>query len=200
MNEPRLRLAAGLAVLALAVAACGDGRVQPRAGEASEAVVDGAVLTLVPADARDPAPDFSGELLSGEGEYRLADSRGEVVVINVWGSWCAPCRAEAPVLQSVYEQTRADGVAFVGVNTRDNRTAAQTFEAEYDITYPSVFDPSGTSLLAFRDTVPPAAIPSTVVIDRRGSVAARLIGEVSERSLLAVVDEVSGEEPAREDG
>lgn len=185
--------AVACAAIALTLAACDDGRVQPRADAATESVVDGAVVTAVPIDSRETAPEFSAPLLDGSGEYMLADSLGDVVVLNVWGSWCAPCRAEAPALEAVYEETKADGVAFVGVNTRDSKTAALAFEAEFAITYPSVFDPAGSALLAFRDTLPPSAIPSTLVVDREGRVAARVLGQVTERSLLKVVSDVAAE-------
>ncbi len=177
--------------IALSLSACGsDGRVE----QASQAgfVQGGGVVTIVEPGDREPAPAFSGPTLDG-GSFDLADERGNVVVLNVWGSWCAPCRAEAPALASVAEQTADDGVVFIGVNTRDTETAALAFEDEFDVPYPSVVDTDGRRLLAFRGTLPPAAIPSTLVVDRDGGMAARVLGEISETSLLDLVTEVAGE-------
>lgn len=182
-----------VAVVGLALAGCGsDGRVEP-AAEAGF-VQGGGVVTVIEADEREPAPDFAGSTLEGD-TFDLADQRGDVVVMNVWGSWCAPCRAEAPALAAVADQTADDGVVFIGVNTRDTQTAALAFEDEFGVEYPSVEDSDGRLLLAFRDTLPPAAIPSTLVVDREGRMAARVIGPISESSLLSLVTEVA-EEPA----
>lgn len=150
------------------------------------------VVTVIPVEDREPAPGFSGPTLDG-GTFDLAEQRGKVVVLNVWGSWCAPCRSEAPALASVAEQTAEDGVVFVGVNTRDTDTAARAFEDEFDVPYQSVVDTDGRRLLAFRDTLPPAAIPSTLVVDRDGDLAARVIGEISEISLLDLVTEIASQ-------
>lgn len=182
-----------LAVAAVLAGCSGDGRVRP-AEESSAGFVQGSgVVTVVPVEDREPAPEFVGPLLDG-GEFDLADARGEVVVLNVWGSWCAPCRAEAPALVAVAEDSADDGVRFVGVNTRDTDTAAQAFEEEFAVPYPSVVDPDGRLLLAFRDTLPPAAIPSTLVVDREGLMAARVIGPITQTSLADLVDQVAGEQ------
>jgi len=188
------RTAATLVVVALGLAGCGgDGRVEP-AAEAGFVQGSGVVTVVPPAD-REPAPDFSGPLLDG-GTFDLADARGEVVVLNVWGSWCAPCRAEAPGFVAVAADTAADGVQFVGVNTRDTESGASAFEEEFGVTYPSVLDPDGRLLLAFRETLPPAAIPSTLLVDREGRMAARVIGPISQTSLADLVDTIAAEEPA----
>jgi thiol-disulfide isomerase/thioredoxin len=173
------------------VTGCGsDGRVEPAA---QAGFVQGSgIVTIIDEDDREPAPEFSGPTLDG-GEFDLAEQAGNVVVLNVWGSWCAPCRAEAPALAEVANQTADDGVVFVGVNTRDTTTAALAFEDEFDVPYPSVVDTDGRRLLAFRDTLPPAAIPSTLVIDRDGNMAARVLGEITETSLSALVSDVAAE-------
>ncbi|MFW6092175.1 MAG: TlpA family protein disulfide reductase, partial [Actinomycetota bacterium] len=118
---------------------------------------------------------------------------GEIVVLNVWGSWCPPCRKEAPALQAVHEDLADEGVRFVGVNTRDDEVAALAFEEEFGITYPSVVDPDGRRMLAFRDTLPPNAIPTTLVIDRDGEMAARVLGEITESSLRGLLTDLIGE-------
>ncbi len=169
----------------------GDGRVEP--ADSAGFVEGSGVVTVVPPEQRQSAPPFAGPLLDG-GTFDLADARGEVVVLNVWGSWCAPCRAEAPDLVAVAEGTASDGVRVVGVNTRDTPTAAQAFEDEFSVPYPSVVDADGRLLLAFRETLPPAAIPSTLVIDRQGRMAARVVGPITERSLTDLVEQVAAEE------
>lgn len=151
------------------------------------------VVTTIPPEERKPAPEFAGPLLSEPGTYDLADHRGSIVVLNVWGSWCPPCRKEAPALQSAYEALQPSGVEFIGVNTRDTPQGAEAFVEEYGITYPSVVDPDGSRLLAFRDTLPPASIPSTLVIDREGRMAARVLGEVTETTLKNLVETVDAE-------
>jgi thiol-disulfide isomerase/thioredoxin len=198
MGRPGMRrLAVALVgVGALTLAGCGDdGRVQPSAESAVGFVQGSGVVTVVPMQERQPAPAFAGPLLDG-GDFDLAEARGDVVVLNVWGSWCAPCRAEAPGMSAVAEQTAADGVRFVGVNTRDTETAARAFEEEFGIGYPSVVDQDGRLLLAFRDTLPPAAIPSTLVVDREGRMAARVIGPITETTLTSLVTDIAAEAPA----
>ncbi|MFD3955400.1 MULTISPECIES: TlpA disulfide reductase family protein [Streptomyces] len=112
---------------------------------------------------------------------------GQGGVLNVWGSWCAPCRAEAPNLQKVYEDTREQGVAFLGINTRD---ATQSNALAFEGTYPSFWDRAGKLLLKFRGTISPSAIPSTLVIDRQGRIAASVMKALSERELRSMVDPV----------
>jgi thiol-disulfide isomerase/thioredoxin len=190
----RARLAAAAVALALPLAACSDGQVQrsDTSGDQTGFVAGTGVVTTVPAADREPAVDFGGPLLGG-GDFDLADQRGDVVVLNVWGSWCAPCRKEAPALQAVHEATRDQGVQVVGVNTRDTESGALGFVEQFGLTFPSVVDASGARLLAFRDTLPPAAIPSTLVLDREGRVAARVLGEITETSLRDLVADVAGE-------
>jgi thiol-disulfide isomerase/thioredoxin len=152
---------------------------------------DGTSDVIPPAD-RQPAPDVSGDTLDGD-QISVGDFAGDVVVLNVWGSWCAPCRAEAPALQEVYARQKRNGVQFIGINTRDQEAAAKAFEESFGITYPSFLDPSGEIQLAFRDTLPPNSIPSTVVIDREGRVAARIVGPTSFSQLTDLVDDVASE-------
>ncbi|KAA6203919.1 redoxin [Streptomyces sp. JS01] len=163
----------------------------PQSKDASSGTVGKAsdqLLLRIPATDREPAPDVRGETLTGE-KAALADHRGKVVVINVWGSWCAPCRAEAPYLRKVYEDTRKQGVEFLGINTRDaSKSNAYSFEKEYGITYPSLWDPAGRQLLKFKGTLSPSAIPSTVVIDRKGRIAARALKALNEEELRALID------------
>ncbi len=120
---------------------------------------------------------MSGASLTGA-PLRLRDYRGRVVVLNFWASWCVPCRAEAPVLARLWRGYQSRGVQFAGVDVSDARTQAQAFERRFGIGYPSLYDPSARAELAFGRLIPPA-IPDTLVIDRNGDIAARVIGQVT---------------------
>ncbi|MDP5095484.1 MAG: TlpA family protein disulfide reductase [Candidatus Nanopelagicales bacterium] len=150
---------------------------------------DGSIVLIAP-DERQPAPDLVGPTLEG-GEFRLSDHLGDVVVLNVWASWCAPCRAEAPVLEDVWREVKDDGVQFVGLDTRDTEAAALAFLDRYGVTYPNVIDTDGRLQLLFSDTLPPQAIPSTLVVDREGRVAGRILGRVTDATLTALIDDVA---------
>lgn len=191
----------GRQMMALLAAACAV-MILPACGTSSSSASDtgtgyvagdGSAVILSDAE-RKPAPALSGETLDG-GQWSLADHAGEVVVANVWASWCAPCRAEAPTLEQVSQQRLADGVQFVGINVRDTDASAQAFVVRYGITYPNLVDSNGSLQLAFRDTLPPQAIPSTVFIDRQGRVAARVLGEIDEVRLNGILDTLV-QEPA----
>lgn len=150
---------------------------------------DGSIVLIAP-DERQPAPDLVGPTLEG-GEFRLSDHLGDVVVLNVWASWCAPCRAEAPVLEDAWREVKDDGVQFVGLDTRDTEAAALAFLDRYGVTYPNVIDTDGRLQLLFSDTLPPQAIPSTLVVDREGRVAGRILGRVTDATLTALIDDVA---------
>jgi thiol-disulfide isomerase/thioredoxin len=186
-------LVGAIVVAVLLTSACG--RDAPgQAGDAADggySVSDESIVLVAPAD-RHAAPDISGTTLEGEA-WSLASYRGNVVVINVWASWCAPCRAEAPALKAVSEDLADEGVVFVGLNTRDSDTSALAFEKSFGITYPSVIDTDGQLQLLFAADVNPSAIPSTIVIDRQGRVAGRILGRASESTLRAVVEPLVAE-------
>ena len=183
-----------LVLATLVLAGCSGSGGQSGAPDKGYISGDGTVTLMSPAERADPR-SFAGTTLAGE-PFDVADHRGEVVVVNVWGSWCPPCIAEAPALERVWEQTRSQDVQFVGVNTRDQNAAARAHERRFQISYPSIDDDSGRVLLAFRGTLPPVAIPSTVVLDRQGRVAARVLGQVGAATLRGVVDDVLAE-PSR---
>lgn len=142
------------------------------------------VTEYKPAD-RKSVRDVGGERLDGKA-FELSEFKGKVVVVNFWASWCAPCRGEAPSLQHVYDENKARGVEFLGVAFKDSKPNAQAFERKFKVTYPSLFDADGQVTLAFRE-VPPSAIPSTLVLDRQGRVAARVIGATTYSKLNPLV-------------
>lgn len=140
-------------------------------------------------------PQVTGRLIDG-GSFDSADYANTVLVFNVWGSWCAPCREEAPALQAVWEETRNQGVQFVGINVKDNDAAALAFEEEFGITYPSIRTADSSKvLLQFRSTLPPGAVPSTVIVDRDGRVAVRVVGATTYRILSRLVRAVLSNQP-----
>lgn len=147
---------------------------------------------LDPPDRGEPV-SLTGEGLDGR-ELSLADFRGTPVVAVVWGSWCAPCRSEAPDLVAAAEEL-GDRAQFVGINIRDGSQAqAESFVRRFELPYPSYYSPDGEALLAFSGTLTPNAIPSTVVLDREGRVAASIIGELpSTMTLVEIVEEVATE-------
>ena len=147
-------------------------------------------LTIVPVAERKPAPRITGELLGG-GSFDSETLAGQVIVYNVWGSWCAPCRKEAPALEAAAENTEGRA-QFVGINTRDlDQAPASAFVRAFDVSYPSVFDPDGRELLKFGAQLPPSAIPSTLVVDPQGRIAARVLGEVTAATVTGLVDDVA---------
>lgn len=171
------------------LAACG----QSSADQGQDFTSGDGVIEQVRAADRKALPPITGELLQ-DGGFDSRELRGKIVVYNVWGSWCAPCREEAPALRKVARQTRPDGVRFVGINVRDNDASALAFERRYAITYPSIRTAdSQEALLAFGSKLPPSAVPSTMIVDREGRLAARVIGKISYGTLSALVEDVLAE-------
>ena len=150
---------------------------------------------VIPEAERQAAPGFSGELLGDGGAFSSAELAGDVAVLNFWGSWCPPCRVETPQFQEVYADVRDQGVQFLGLNVKEaSEQVAQAFVDSEGIEFPSIYDPRGEVALAFRDC-PANAIPSTIVLDRQGRVAAVYTGEVAQDDLRAVIDSLLGEGP-----
>lgn len=161
---------------------------------ASSYIATPGVLSLVAPDQRLPGPALRGALLDGTG-FDSAAWAGDILVVNFWGSWCPPCRAETPELVRVANATRDQGVKFLGVDVRDNLASAQAFVRNYSVPYPSIFDPDNQALLAFRG-LPPNAVPTTFVMDRRGRIAARALGRINAAQLTAVLTTLRQEAPA----
>ena len=169
----------------MAVSACGSAGA---AAPFSPDVKDGTVIAV--ADRR-AAPVLTGKDLDGN-PLSLTSFKGQVVVVNSYASWCDPCKGEAPALEATYELEKSQGVAFLGIGTRDNAANLRTFTKNYDITYPSIVDEVGDVIVAFK-ALPLAGIPSTVVVDRDGRLAARFIGGVTRDDLTKVVDQLAAE-------
>jgi len=144
---------------------------------------------------RPVAPEFTGTTLTGA-RLNFSSYRGQVVVLNFWGSWCAPCRAEASTLASVAALYRSSGVAFLGVDVRDTTASAEAFARSFSITYPSVADPGSAITLDFTSVVPIAATPTTLVIDRTGHIAGAVFGSATYPVLTTILAKVTGKTAA----
>lgn len=183
-------------VAALLVAGCstgGDAVDVTNGGEFRfvEATPSGEVI---PADERGSAPGFSGTLLGSGEQLDSEELAGQIVVLNFWGSWCAPCRVETPEFSEVAAELGAAGVQFVGVNVKESSEQfALAFVERFAIGFPSLYDPRGEIALAFRD-YPANAIPSTIVLDPEGRVAAVYTGAVAQDDLRRVLDRLLLEE------
>jgi thiol-disulfide isomerase/thioredoxin len=181
-----------VAPLLLALSGCTGGEATVDSGDGQGFVGgDGSAQVIDKAD-RLAAPDLAGPTLDGA-QVALADYAGDVVVLNLWASWCGPCRAEAPALQEVFINSREQGVEFLGINSRDQEAAAVAFEKNFGITYPSLADEGGELQLAFHDSVPATSIPWTLVVDRDGLIAARVLGPTTYSQLSDLVDDVASE-------
>jgi thiol-disulfide isomerase/thioredoxin len=189
---PAAGWAAVMAALLLTVTGCTGGADDVGSGGGLGFVSGDGSAQVISPDDRVELGEVSGTTLEGE-PLALDDFAGDVIVMNVWGSWCAPCRAEAPALQQVFADTQKQGVQFVGINTRDQEAAAIAFEKNFGITYPSLVDKNGQLQLAFRESLPANSIPSTLVIDRDGRVAARVLGATTYSQLTDLVDQVASE-------
>jgi thiol-disulfide isomerase/thioredoxin len=163
--------------LAFFLVACGS--AQPTgisSGDTGFVAGDGSSVLLPKAERR-PAPEIN-EPTFNKNQFVLSEQAGNVVVLNVWGSWCAPCRAEAKELADLDRSFVNQNVVFLGINTRDSFSSAQNFIERFTIEYENIEDQSGKILLKFKDTLSPNAIPTTLVLDKEGRVAARILGPV----------------------
>jgi thiol-disulfide isomerase/thioredoxin len=147
---------------------------------------------LYPAGHQPMAPDFTATTLTGA-RLNFSSYRGQVVVVNFWGSWCGPCRSEAPVLAVTAQQYKPAGVAFLGVDVRDTTASALAFTRNFGITYPSVSDSGSEVTLDFTSAVPIAGTPTTLVIDRTGHIAGAVFGTVTHQELADILAKVTGE-------
>jgi len=173
-------LAVGALALALVLAGCGSDPLaeQYRSGD-GKGYISGSGVTEIGAAKRGAPVEFGGTTESGQ-KVDSSEYRGDVLVVNFWYAQCPPCRTEASDLQRLNEKYESDGVAFLGVNTRDQAAVAQAFDEEFGITYPSILDADGGAVqLAFSGSYRPNATPTTFVIDRQGRIAARIEGPIN---------------------
>ncbi len=195
MTTRRARgIAAALAVAGL-LAACSGGDAAGTAGDdvADQGYVsgDGTVSQWETGDRQGPVAitgtDFAGQAVD------IADWRGDVVVLNTWYAQCPPCRAEAPDLVALADDYADQGVRVLGINGVDDAGTAESFQETFDVPYPSIDDREKSAVAALQGVVPIQATPTTVVLDRDGKVAARVVGLADGSTLRALVDEVLAE-------
>ncbi|MDI6627185.1 MULTISPECIES: TlpA disulfide reductase family protein [unclassified Rhodococcus (in: high G+C Gram-positive bacteria)] len=192
------RFLLGVAAAAL-VAGCSTGTDAVAQGGTFQFVSPGGQTDIFyEPDERGTIGELSGPDLMTEGKTTsLSDYDGDVVVLNVWGQWCGPCRGEADDLEDVYEATKSLGVEFLGINVRDeSQTAAQDFVVSNNVSYASIYDPPMRTLTALGG-VPTSVIPTTVVLDRQHRVAAVFLRELLADDLRPVVERVAAEEPVQ---
>ncbi|MDP1852467.1 MAG: TlpA disulfide reductase family protein [Candidatus Planktophila sp.] len=172
-------------VVALILAGCSGGG--GGASSAQESFVSGnGLVTLIKSQDRIEAPSLTGMTLSGTNYSHVS---GRVTVVNVWASWCAPCRSEMPTLIALSKKYKE--TTFIGILTRDNLPTAEAFQRRFQIPYPTLIDDS--ILIGFKGSLPANAIPTTVVIDRDGKVAGRISGAITVASLSKLIETVSNE-------
>jgi thiol-disulfide isomerase/thioredoxin len=185
--------AALMVTSALAVAGCTGNIAANTPASNGQSFVSGSPGTTEFKSGTGPvAPSVSGPVVGG-GKLALAAYRGHVVVLNFWGSWCTPCREEAPGLAALATHFKASGVRFLGIDIRDSPATAEAFMSDFRISYPSLNDPSDNLALDFRNTVPPAAIPTTLVISRSGRITARVIGGATYNGLKTLIQRAVAE-------
>jgi len=190
----RIAMGAALAALVgLATAGCDSGQIAADVPQSSGQSFVGHSYesTFYQVGQRPKAPAVSGTTVTGQ-RLNLDTYRGKTIVLNFWGSWCDPCRAEAPALGTLARQLQPDGVRFVGVDIRDEPDSALAFMQNFNVSYPSLNDPNDEIALEFQSTVPPSAIPTTLIIDRSGRIAARIVGASTYAELKDLVAKVAG--------
>ncbi len=181
--------------VALGLTGCSTSRDAVAVGGEFQFVAPGGQQEIFydPPSARGAVRGISGDSLQRPGgTVGLDDHAGRVVVLNIWGAWCGPCREEMPDLQFVQDRTQAQGVSVLGIDVRDLRDPARDFTRDRGITFDSIFDPPGRSLLALSG-YPRNVVPSTIVLDRQHRVAAVFLTRVRASALLPVVDRLAAE-------
>jgi thiol-disulfide isomerase/thioredoxin len=180
-------IAAVAAATALALSGCSANdslATQYRSGNGQNYIAGDGTVSEYAASNRGEPVSFTGTLQDGS-TVSSKQYAGKVLVVNFWYAGCPPCRVEAPDLESLSKKYAAQGVQFLGVNLYDSAQTAESFEKDKGVTYPSVLDrDTGSVLLAFSKTVPPKATPTTLVVDKKGRVAARILGAIPGKSIL----------------
>jgi thiol-disulfide isomerase/thioredoxin len=186
-----------IASVAVLLTGCSTGDDAVAQGGTFEFVAPGGKTDIVydPPDSRGrPGPISGPELTDPSKTVSLDDFKGDVVVVNVWGQWCGPCRSETRELQKAFDATKAKGVAFLGIDVRDNnRQAAVDFVVDRKVGYPSIYDPAMRTMIAFGGKYPTTVIPSTVVLDRQHRVAAVFLRELLAEDLQPIVERLAAE-------
>ena len=188
MRKLSTLLVAGAAVIALSFTGCSSDPLaeQYREGSNKNYIAGDGSVTEITLENRGDVITFSGTTETGA-SVSSADYLGNVLVVNFWYAGCAPCRAEAPDLEQVYTDTAPSGVNFLGVNVRDQAATIDSFNVRFGITYPSIIDQDGQAQLAFAAQVPPNAVPTTLILDAQGRVAARILGQLKDPSILSTL-------------
>ncbi|MFI9720240.1 TlpA family protein disulfide reductase [Streptomyces sp. NPDC052396] len=187
--------ALGTVLAALLLSACGSGGSSGGGGQTQFVQGGGGIDVVKDKDARKDAPDLSGKTVDDKDLDVAKEYKGKILVVNVWGSWCSPCRGEARSLVKVANDYKDKGVQFVGINTRDpNPAPARAFEKEFEVPYPSLYDSAGKLILRFPEgSLNPQAIPSTIFIDRNGRIAGRALKPLAEDDLRKALDPLVAE-------
>lgn len=194
----KFKIAIAVAVAGLTLSAC-------TSDNADQAVAQGGTFEFIspggqtvieyPEEERKPLQDFSGESLLEEGKtISLSDFKDEIVVLNSWGQWCAPCRSESDDLQRVQEELDKRGTGtMLGINVRDyNPDISRDFVKDNGITYPSIYDPPFKTAAALGG-VPTSVVPTTIVLDKQHRPAAVLLKETTDKELLEIIDKLEQE-------
>lgn len=186
---------AALVVATASVTGCNTGEDAVAQGGTFDFVSPGGQTAIFydPPSARGTIGNLSGPNLFTDEPIRLSDFTGKVVLINVWGSWCAPCRTETPELETVYTEYRDRGVQFLGIDVRDNRDTARDFVTDRNVGYPSIFDPSLRSLITLGRNYPTSVVPTTMVLDRQHRVAAVYLMALLAEDLRPLLDRLTTE-------
>jgi thiol-disulfide isomerase/thioredoxin len=193
-RRPRIVAAvASIAAMSAVLAGCSAGR---HAGTTSSTKAAGSVdvvgVTTYAAGERRPVPTLAGQSLEGRSLSLDGLGRGKVVLLNVWASWCGPCREESPMLAAAAKSFEAKGVVFLGIDEQDQAANARAFVSSSGMSYPSFVDRDG-SLLRKLTMLPQLGIPSTLVLDRRSRVAARVIGPITSSEATQIIDKLLAE-------
>ncbi|RFA16852.1 hypothetical protein B7R21_01710 [Subtercola boreus] len=182
----RAALAVAAAAIALGVlAGCSSDPLaaQYRSGDSKQYIAGDGTVTEIPLADRAAPVSFTGTTETGA-SVDSSQYLGQVLVLNFWYAGCAPCRAEAPALETLNTKYTDNGASFLGVNVRDQAATAVAFGTSFGVTYPSVIDTDGAVQLAMSGVVAPNAVPTTLVIDKQGRVAARILGQATAPSIL----------------
>lgn len=176
------------ACLVLPLVGCGAPKTDGTQGGYISGDADHRIVQIAPAE-RKPAPIIAGDDLDGN-PISTKNWAGKTIVINLWGSWCPPCREESPALDSVARSLKSKDVEFLGIAQREDATTTKAFTRKHNIFYPNISDSSGSLTLGFAKSLPAAAIPTTWIIDAKGRVAVRVLDVITKATLEGLIEDV----------